>query len=187
MPIAVDSKTPKEKKDEWRTPLPLFNVLNDEFKFQLDASANSANKLCPLYITKEHNALEQPWGTACGRVSRAFCNPPFSLAKAFLTKGLWEYNNGGVESVFLIRGDGYETAWFRQLMKQTIPLGPYLRELQFHVRQLWPRVPYMLPDGTKPKHGPNFPSALVIMVKQYKAGMFWYNWKLEAKERGYLK
>lgn len=187
MPVVVKSNTPPSEKDEWRTPPALFNMLNDNFRFQLDAAADPVNTLCPLFFTATTNGLEQKWGV--GGVRRVFCNPPFSLIGEFLAKGIQEYDSGGVETVFLIRADGYETAWFRQLThsERSLAPGPYMHELRFQVRQLWPRVHYILPDGTKPKHGPLFPSALVIMHHGYRPGMFWYNWKKEAKERGYLK
>lgn len=184
MPVIVESNTPLYEKDEWRTPPALFKLLNDEFRFHLDAAASPDNTLCPRYFTEKDNALEQRWGD--NGIRRIFCNPPFSMTKEFLAKGIQEYDSGGVESVFLIRADGYETAWFRQLMRQ-LTTGPYMQELQYQVRQLWPRVPYVLPDGTKPEHGPNFPSAAVVLFESYSRGMFWWNWKKEAEEKGYLK
>ncbi|MDE9558030.1 phage N-6-adenine-methyltransferase, partial [Xenorhabdus bovienii] len=35
------SNTPKELKDLWQTPLPLFTALNLEFEFKLDAAADA--------------------------------------------------------------------------------------------------------------------------------------------------
>ena len=186
MPVIVDSQTPESEKDLWRTPSPLFYTLNDEFRFHLDAAASPANTLCPLYFSRENSALDKErWGE--NGVRRVFCNPPFSMTDRFLGKGVEQYRHGGVNSVFLIRADGFETGWFRTHLLNHEPTGPYLQDLRFQIRLLWPRVPYVLPNGTKPKHGPNFPSALVVMFRGYQPGMFWYNWKKEAKDRGYLK
>jgi len=40
------SDTPTELKDLWQTPRVLFDNLNKEFNFQLDACANYDNALC---------------------------------------------------------------------------------------------------------------------------------------------
>ncbi|MBD2816874.1 adenine methyltransferase, partial [Xenorhabdus sp. Flor] len=46
------SNTPKELRDLWQTPLPLFKALNLEFKFYLDAAASTGNTLCARYLTE---------------------------------------------------------------------------------------------------------------------------------------
>ena len=56
-----DSKTPKEIRDSWATPRKLFDALNEEFGFVLDAAASDSNALCDDYFTIEDDALNQPW------------------------------------------------------------------------------------------------------------------------------
>ncbi len=56
-----------------RTPRWLFDRLNAEFKFVLDAAASHENHLCPIYFTIEDNALEQDWWPH----RRIWLNPPY--------------------------------------------------------------------------------------------------------------
>lgn len=59
--------------NNWGTPPELFEVLNREFLFDLDAAASVENALVPNFISQEQDALVTPW------VGRAvFCNPPYS-------------------------------------------------------------------------------------------------------------
>lgn len=60
------------KSMEWRTPPELFERLNDEFKFTLDAASNDQNALCEKHFTQCDDGLEQSWD---GEI--VFCNPPY--------------------------------------------------------------------------------------------------------------
>ena len=42
------------KSDEWETPQDLYNTLNTEFNFTLDACANEFNKKCSVYYDKKN-------------------------------------------------------------------------------------------------------------------------------------
>ncbi len=53
-------------KDDWCTPQDLFNKLNAEFHFDLDAAASDINTKCPRYFTKETDGLQNSWGGAYG-------------------------------------------------------------------------------------------------------------------------
>ena len=59
-------------KDDWETPQALFDELDREFHFTLDAAASPTNAKCVKYYTKENNGLAQNW---CGET--VFCNPPY--------------------------------------------------------------------------------------------------------------
>lgn len=50
------------KSDDWSTPQEIFDSLNQEFGFTLDACADSGNHKCERYITEEQNGLESDWG-----------------------------------------------------------------------------------------------------------------------------
>lgn len=43
----------QSKNQEYETPLSLFNVLNEEFKFTLDVCADDKNHKVDTYITEE--------------------------------------------------------------------------------------------------------------------------------------
>ena len=47
--------------DEWSTPDRLFNELNKEFNFTLDACANEFNYKCKKYYTVIDNGLAYSW------------------------------------------------------------------------------------------------------------------------------
>ncbi|MEY8382307.1 phage N-6-adenine-methyltransferase [Christensenellaceae bacterium 44-20] len=84
---------------EWCTPQWLFDSLDEEFHFALDAAANDSNKKCPLYYTVEMDGLQQDWSSAGGAV---FCNPPYGRElKKWVQKG-YEEAQKGVKVVMLI-------------------------------------------------------------------------------------
>lgn len=54
------------KKSDWETPQDLFNRLNDEFHFTLDAAASDLNHKLPHYYTEKEDGLAQDWGGGNG-------------------------------------------------------------------------------------------------------------------------
>lgn len=48
--------------DEWATPQDLFDILDDEFHFNLDPCADDTNHKCARYYTKETDGLSKIWG-----------------------------------------------------------------------------------------------------------------------------
>lgn len=49
-------------KDDWCTPQALFDELDREFHFDLDAAASHENAKCKHYFTKETDGLKNSWG-----------------------------------------------------------------------------------------------------------------------------
>lgn len=45
----------------WCTPQDLYDQLNDEFHFVLDAAATSKSAKCDMYYTPEDDGLSQTW------------------------------------------------------------------------------------------------------------------------------
>lgn len=68
-------------QDKWQTPPTVFNQLNDEFNFTLDAAAEPETALCKNYYTAEDDALAKDWGT-----ETVYCNPPYSRLREFARK-----------------------------------------------------------------------------------------------------
>lgn len=86
------------KSNEWQTPIELFNSLNNEFKFQLDAAATKENALCDNFFTIEDDALIQDWSF----YKSVWCNPPYGkFIGKFIEKGYNESLKGCIV-VFLI-------------------------------------------------------------------------------------
>ena len=70
----------QSKNQDYETPLSLFNVLNEEFKFTLDVCADDKNHKVDTYITEEQNALIQDWKGVC------WMNPPYKNIKKWIVK-----------------------------------------------------------------------------------------------------
>lgn len=85
------------KSDEWETPQEVFNVLNDEFHFNLDPCATDENHKCDKYFTKEDDGLSKTWGGY-----RVWCNPPYSKIGKWVEKAYKEGQKAGTVVVMLI-------------------------------------------------------------------------------------
>lgn len=83
--------------DEWETPQALFDDLNAEFDFELDACASDDNHKCAEYYTIEQDGLKIMWG---GR--RVWCNPPYSNIAKWVEKAFRETRTDGTVVVMLI-------------------------------------------------------------------------------------
>jgi phage N-6-adenine-methyltransferase len=59
---------------DWATPDWLFDLLDAEFHFTIDAAASPHNAKCRTVWTEEENGMVQDWG--CETV---WCNPPFCV------------------------------------------------------------------------------------------------------------
>lgn len=75
--------------NDWTTPQYLFDELNHEFMFTVDAASTDENALLEKHWTKKEDGLAQNWD--CERV---WCNPPYGnelrqwVKKARESKGL---------------------------------------------------------------------------------------------------
>lgn len=84
------------KSDEWSTPQWLFDELNAEFHFTLDACATEENHKCDKYYTKKQDGLKQNWGGV------VFCNPPYSKIGKWVEKAYYEGCKDNTVVVLLI-------------------------------------------------------------------------------------
>jgi site-specific DNA-methyltransferase (adenine-specific) len=77
--------------NEWETPRKIFDILNKEFNFDLDACASDFNYKCKNYFTKENSCLDKSWK----QYKSVFMNPPYGRQiKLFVEKTYKEYLNG---------------------------------------------------------------------------------------------
>ncbi len=82
MSDAIRMKTDDRK--DWRTPSWLFELLDQEFDFCLDASASSRDHKTPNYLDEDLDGLSVQWW------GRVFVNPPYGreldawMRKAYL-------------------------------------------------------------------------------------------------------
>lgn len=119
--------------DEWRTPLDLYRVLDDEFGFELDAACSTENLLAPRGLCRDRaaNGLVEAW------MRRTWCNPPYSNVRPWLIKARVEADRGNT-SVLLIPADP-STRWWRDLVAR------YASEVRFLVG----RPKFRRPDGSR--------------------------------------
>lgn len=88
------------------TPPDLFEALNDEFHFKLDAATRPTNPLnTPYFYTKEDNGLVKDW------IDTTYCNPPYGREIIKWVRKAVEESRKGVTSVMLIPART-DTIWF---------------------------------------------------------------------------
>lgn len=100
------------EKTDWETPRSLFEELDKEFHFDLDAAASKENTKCKKFFTKEDNALGQDWYK--DGIYNIFINPPYSraLTGKFVEKCYKEYKKGAtIVALLFSRTD---TKWFHK-------------------------------------------------------------------------
>ena len=130
-------------KHDWETPQQLFEELNKEHKFTLDAAANDFNAKLDNYFTPEDNALEQEWR------GRVFCNPPYGrgvrkCVKKAYEESLKDYN----ELIVLLIPSRTDTTYWHDFIFGKAEIDFLRGRLKFEV------------DG-EPRNAAPFPSAIV--------------------------
>jgi len=142
--------------DHWQTPRPLFDELDREFGFQLDAAASESNALCASYLTEEDDALQLSWRELAERV---WINPPYSRGNlpAFLEKAVKEAQHG-CTVVALVPADT-STKWWHEFAMQAA-----------EIRFLRPRVRHRL--NGKAQGSPKFGSAVLVFSEERRLPRF---------------
>ena len=74
---------------EWTTPRDLFDELDAEFRFDLDAASTHENALCERHWTMAEDGLEMPWE------GHVWCNPPYGRGIGKWVRKAAESNRGG--------------------------------------------------------------------------------------------
>jgi len=98
-------------RDDWETPQALFERLDKEFHFTLDAAASCNNTKCVAYFTKDRDGLAQVWpGTV-------WVNPPYgrSVGK-WVEKAYQEWQKGA--TVVMLLAARTDTQWFHKYIYQ---------------------------------------------------------------------
>ena len=85
MPERWDASWSSEKMD-WETPPALFQSLDDEFHFTIDAAANGGNTKCPTYYGPVSDEGEDGLSAAWSGI--VWCNPPYGTdISSWIKKG----------------------------------------------------------------------------------------------------
>jgi len=139
-------------KDTWTTPRDLFNKLDTEFGFTLDACALACSALCPQWYGPDHtdplrrDCLVTDWVTDA-RGGAIFMNPPYGrVIGAFMAKANNEAQRGA--RVVCLVPSRTDTNWFHNYA------------IHWEVRYLRGRLKF----GDAVNSAP-FPSAIVVMSR----------------------
>jgi len=134
---------------EYRTPGYLFDGLNFEFGFTLDAAASDDNALCPKYFTRNQDGLLQDWSK-----DRVFVNPPYSRWQLFRWVEKADAEAGLGALVVMLVPASVETVWFHQHCWDAAVSRPYpgveVRFLKERPRFVDPRNKAKSPKGWRP-------------------------------------
>jgi len=106
------------KNMEWRTPKMIFDALDREFGFEVDAAASPANALCDHYWTVDDNSLSIDWSTtitsATGGGPTVFLNPPYGRGLgAWVDKAIEQQARGC--TVVMVLMACTDTKWWAKL------------------------------------------------------------------------
>ena len=94
-------------RKDWETPHALFDELNAEFGFTLDAAANSKNKKCDRYFNRRQNGLIRFWSGI------VWVNPPFGREiDKWVKKAHREWKRGC--TVVMLIPARTDTRWFHK-------------------------------------------------------------------------
>jgi len=144
-----------KKSDEWETPQWLFDLLNEEFHFNVDAASRQ-------YITQKCNrcftdALTLEW-TKWGE--RFWLNPPYSQIAVFMKKAYEESQKGAVV-VCLIPARTDTKYWHDYVMK-----AQEIRFVKGRLKFENKTLPSWNPEGNFKISPAPFPSVIVIFKKE---------------------
>lgn len=131
--------------DDWATPQPLFNILDGEFDFHLDAYASWKNKKCKAYFNKRQDGLKRDWSM----YKSVFVNPPYSMIAAWVEKCYRESLKGAV--VVLLIPARVDTNYFHEF------IFPFASEIRFIHGRL---------KFNDHKNPATFPSVVVVFDKK---------------------
>jgi phage N-6-adenine-methyltransferase len=128
--------------DQWATPQSLFDELNNEFGFTLDACASDWNHKVANYYDEAQDALMQSW------TGVVWMNPPYGRTiKAWMQKA-YESWRGGATVVCLVPART-DTAWWHDYAAKG------------EVRFIRGRIKFVDQTGNGTNSAP-FPSAIVV-------------------------
>lgn len=137
-------------KDMWRTPDYLYERLDQEFNFGLDAAANEENSKCGrYYISEERDAFKVDWVSDHAHKTSVFCNPPYSTSAGglinWVERGYQQSQRFIRDVVMIVPGD--TSTKYRK----------FAMEYASEIRDLSHRVKFVGAPGTPP-----WPTAIFI-------------------------
>jgi phage N-6-adenine-methyltransferase len=139
-------QNPKDGVDDRALPDGEFHVLNQRFRFTVDAAASPRNARLPRFWTKETDGLAQPWVG-----ERIWCNPPYSQIRPWVEKAWAE--TGASLVVMLLPANRTEQTWWQDLIEPYRDRAGYPLRVEFlpgRLRFLKPGQPMIGPNERPP-------------------------------------
>lgn len=132
------------KKQDWNTPLSLFNKLNKEFNFTLDVCADDSNFKCKNYFDIHKNGLIQEW------IGNCWMNPPYGREiSKWIEKATLSIKNKECNIIVCLLPVRSDTKWWHNYVMKSSEIRFLNKRLTF--------------DGANNKAP--FPSCIVIFNK----------------------
>lgn len=121
-------KHERAETDKRPTPQYVFDHLDREFHFDLDAAAGHEPELhkCDRYFTVEDDALQQDWNAS----SAVFLNPPYSNMRVWIEKAYEESVKHQVPVVLLVSA-GTGLTWFGWAFERAAEIRFIIGHLSF--------------------------------------------------------
>lgn len=95
------------KRNNWTTPKELFNILDNQFHFTLDACADEYNHLCDKYYTEQDSCLNHSFENEV-----VFMNPPYSRNMRVFIKKCYDEARIHNAKIVLLVPSRTDTQWF---------------------------------------------------------------------------
>lgn len=159
VPAVVHASAKTGGRDDWRTPRDLYDRLDAQFAFTVDAAATAENALCGHWYGPgsplAEDALTLPdWRATPEAPGRAFLNPPYSRVADFVRKARAEADAGNALVVLLLPART-DTKWFHDCIWDLTANAPHTRA---EVNFLRGRLKFSGSPNSAP-----FPSMLVVL------------------------
>lgn len=153
-PQQVQKRGASDTVDERITPQWLFDELNAEFGFTLDAAANASNAKVPRYFHLGDDGLTNSWSG-----HTVWCNPPYSNIPAWVSKAKAEVQSGALAVVMLLPANRTEQKWWQEHIE------PYRDRANggVRVRFLARRINFGVPGNESGKFKSSPPFGLVVV------------------------
>ncbi len=142
------------KSQNWRTPRFLFDKLNSEFHFEIDAAADDKNHLCPVYFSQENSCFNKNW---IDYGKSAFMNPEYGRKIGKFIQKAYEESLKGCHVVCLIPSRTDTRYFVKYCMK-----AKEIRFIAGRLKFVNSSLPSYREDGDFKLSPAPFPSAVVI-------------------------
>ena len=129
----------RDAVDDRGTLPALFDPLNAEYRFTLDAAASDANAKCPKYYTRVTDGLLRSWAG-----ERVWLNPPYSRLEPWFAK-TWQEMRAGCELVVMLCPANRTEQRFWQEWVEPFRDGPVTDGISLRSRFLRGRTRFVMP------------------------------------------